>query len=334
MSQLVLSETVLATPKHKWAHALLIPAACAGLSIVLLLLHVILTATPVKHYIARLRGREVVDDDLPQQPVLRQHTGFFPDLRTHIKGHGGPTVFTWKVLRLLACLALTGLTIAAIVSITEGHNTIGTNEYHLSDELDADPDMDELSKKGGKKHKKHKKRRARWFSTAEWIEISLCMFYTYTTLLAILALTLAPRFRAVSNTHLVVLLLIAIGVYVWRDLVPLATYHLHPADAAGGWLTWSRIGVLTFVSLIVPLCIPRVYVPLDPKNPSASPNPEQTASLISLLLYNFLDPIVWAAYRAPKLEYDQLPPLADYDRASHLRQPQCQVEKRTGEAEV
>ncbi|CAE6488532.1 unnamed protein product, partial [Rhizoctonia solani] len=113
MSQLVLSETVLATPKHKWAHALLIPAACAGLSIVLLLLHVVVAATPVKHYIARLRSREVKDDDLPQQPVLRQHTGFFPDLRTHIKGHGGPTVFTWKVLRLLACLALTGLTIAA-----------------------------------------------------------------------------------------------------------------------------------------------------------------------------------------------------------------------------
>ncbi|KEP45171.1 ABC transporter, partial [Rhizoctonia solani 123E] len=321
MSQLVLLEATLTAAKPKWTHTLLIPAACAGLSIVLLLLHVIVTTTPVKHLIARLRSREVKDDDLPQQLVLRQHTGFFPDLRTHIKGHGGPTVFTWKVLRLLACLALTGLTIAAIVSITEGHNTIGTDLYNLSDELDVDPDMDEYElRKEGKKHKEHRKRRARWFSTAEWIEISLCMFYTYTTLLAILALTLAPRFRAISNTHLVILLLVAIGVYAWRDLVPLATYHLHPADAAGEWLTWSRIGVLTFASLIVPLCIPRVYVPLDPKNPSASPNPEQTASLISLLLYNFLDPVVWAAYRAPKLEYDQLPPLADYDRASHLRQ--------------
>ena len=133
-------------------------------------------------------------------------------------------------------------------------------------------------------------------------------------------------------------MLIALGVYAWRDLAPLATYELHPADAAGGWLTWSRIGVLTFASLVVPLCIPRVYVPLDLKvimsiyaifpsdinvlhqNPSASPNPEQTASLISLLLYNFLDPIIWATYRAPKLEYDQLPPLADYDHASHLRE--------------
>ncbi|CCO27945.1 hypothetical protein BN14_01935 [Rhizoctonia solani AG-1 IB] len=145
------------------------------------------------------------------------------------------------------------------------------------------------------------------------------MFYTYTTLLAILALTLAPRFRAITNVHLIVLLLIAMGVYIWRDLVPLAIHGRHPADAAGGWLTWSRIGVLIFASLIVPLCIPRTYVPLDPKKPSATPNPEQTASLISLLLYNFLDPLVWAAYRVPKLEYEQLPPLADYDRASYLR---------------
>ncbi|KAH7340935.1 hypothetical protein B0J17DRAFT_612426 [Rhizoctonia solani] len=315
MSQLVLSETVLAAPKHKWAHTLLIPATCAVASIAIILLHVVLTATPVKRYIAKLRGREVDDDDSPpQQPVVRQHTGFFPDLRSHIKGHGGLTVFVWKVSRLVACLVLTGLTIAAIVSINEGHNTIGTKEYDLEDDLDM-----EVNKKREKKHKKHKKKRARWFNAAEWIEISLCMFYMYTTLLAILALTLAPRFRAISNTHLVVLLLVAFGVYVWRDLAPLATYHLHPADAAGGWLTWSRIGVLTFVSVIVPLCIPRVYVPVDPKNPSDTPNPEQTASLISLMLYNFLDPIVWAAYRTPKLDYEQLPPLADYDRASYLR---------------
>ncbi|CEL51761.1 ATP-binding cassette transporter abc4 OS=Schizosaccharomyces pombe (strain 972 / ATCC 24843) GN=abc4 PE=3 SV=1 [Rhizoctonia solani AG-1 IB] len=320
MSQLVLSEAALVGPHPKWAHSLLIPIACAVVSVVFLLLHVILTATPVKRIVAKLRGRDVDVDDsdsIPQQPVVRQHTGFFPDLHSHISALGGAGVFGWKVLRLLACFVLTALTIGAIVSINEGHKTIGTKEYDFSEDLDID--MDTLSKKWGKKHKKHKKKRERWFSNTEWIEISLCMFYTYTTLLAILALTLAPRFRAITNVHLIVLLLIAMGVYVWRDLVPLAIHGRHPADTAGGWLTWSRIGVLIFASLIVPLCIPRTYVPLDPKKPSATPNPEQTASLISLLLYNFLDPLVWAAYRVPKLEYEQLPPLADYDRASYLR---------------
>lgn len=56
------------------------------------------------------------------------------------------------------------------------------------------------------------------------------------------------------------------------------------------------------------------------KEPAAVPNPEQTASLISLLLWIFLDPIVFLAYRIPHLSHDQLPPLADYDRAKNLVQ--------------
>ncbi|ELU44867.1 ATP-binding cassette transporter [Rhizoctonia solani AG-1 IA] len=309
MSQLVLSETALATPQPKWAHGLLIPIACALVSIVLLLLRVVLSTAVVKHFIAKLRGQEHHETDVdsaPQQPVVRQHTGFFPDLHSHIKVHGGFAVFAWKILRLLACLTLTGLTVGAIVSITEGHNTIGTKQYEPVDDPYLSLDMDVLKKARGSKDKKHRKRE-RWFSTA------------YATLLAILALTLAPRFRAAANAHLVVLLLIAFAVYVWRDLVPFATYELHPADAAGGWLTWTRIGVLGFASVVIPLFIPRIYVDLR-QNPSESPNPEQTASLISLLLYQFMDPLVWTAYRVPKLEYEQLPPLADYDRASHLKE--------------
>jgi hypothetical protein len=54
------------------------------------------------------------------------------------------------------------------------------------------------------------------------------------------------------------------------------------------------------------------------KEPAAVPNPEQTTSLISLLLWFFLDRIVLSAYRAPYLSYDQLPPLADYDLGKNL----------------
>lgn len=86
----------------------------------------------------------------------------------------------------------------------------------------------------------------------------------YTTLLAIFALTLGPRLRVVANFHLVALLLVAFGVYVWRDLLPFATIYRYPVDG-GGWLTWTRIGVLAFAAVVIPLCIPRPYVPLDPK---------------------------------------------------------------------
>lgn len=36
------------------------------------------------------------------------------------------------------------------------------------------------------------------------------------------------------------------------------------------------------------------------------------------MLYNFLDPIILAAYRIPHLGYDKLPPLADYDQTKYL----------------
>ena len=152
-------------PKSKFAHTLLIPVGCALISVAAFLLHIVFTAVPVKRYIAKLRGRPESDEE-PQlaPPLVRQHTGFFPDLRSHIEGHGGIAIFTWKMLRLLACIALTALTIVAVVVTNEGHKTIGTQDV-------------DTFKKHGKKHKKHRKHHDRWFSTAEWLEIFLCIFY-------------------------------------------------------------------------------------------------------------------------------------------------------------
>jgi hypothetical protein len=49
------------------------------------------------------------------------------------------------------------------------------------------------------------------------------------------------------------------------------------------------------------------------------PNPEQTACLLSLVLYFFLDQIIFLSYRLPHLPFDQLPPLADYDYCKNLK---------------
>ncbi|QRW00073.1 ABC transporter transmembrane region [Ceratobasidium sp. AG-Ba] len=300
MSQLVLDTAIrlLAAPTKSefGAHSLLLPPACAAVSALFILLHVV--SGPAKRYVAKLRGREI-DEDSEDSRVVRERPGFLSDLRSHIREHDGFAIFTWKILRLVSCIVLTALTAVAVVLTSEGHKTIGNEEWAGA-----------LSKK----HKGH-----RGFSAAEWTEISLCVFYTYTSLLAMSALALAPRVRNVANFHLVGLLLVAMGVYAWRDLIPFATFSLRPLDAAGGWLTWSRIGVLAFGAVIVPLCIPQPYVPIDPKNPT-TPNPEQTASLANFVLFTFLDPLVWTAYRGPKLDYEQLPPLADYDRATYLKQ--------------
>jgi hypothetical protein len=49
------------------------------------------------------------------------------------------------------------------------------------------------------------------------------------------------------------------------------------------------------------------------------PNPEQTASPLSLLLFSFLDPVILLAYKLPHLPYDLLPPLADSDSSEWLK---------------
>jgi len=57
---------------------------------------------------------------------------------------------------------------------------------------------------------------------------------------------------------------------------------------------------------------------MSEQNP-AIPSPEQTSSLLSLALYNFLDPLVWFAYRVPNLDYSDLAPLTDTDSGEHLK---------------
>lgn len=54
------------------------------------------------------------------------------------------------------------------------------------------------------------------------------------------------------------------------------------------------------------------------QDPAPEPNPEQTTPLLSLAFYNFLDPVVFKAYRTPHLPISELPPLADYDHGKNL----------------
>ena len=56
------------------------------------------------------------------------------------------------------------------------------------------------------------------------------------------------------------------------------------------------------------------------QNPASEPNPEQTASWLSFLLFSFLDPLIIKASKVPHLPLEECPPLADYDWAPHLIQ--------------
>lgn len=65
-----------------------------------------------------------------------------------------------------------------------------------------------------------------------------------------------------ANQYNVVLLLSALGVYVYRDVWPLATYTESPKDS-DDVLLWYKFTVLTITSLFIPLFVPRQYDPVD-----------------------------------------------------------------------
>ena len=103
------------------------------------------------------------------------------------------------------------------------------------------------------------------------------------------------------------------ALYVYRDVWPLMTFALRPVDEDDGAILWLKIALMIFIGVVEPLFEPYRYVPVDSNDPMQTPNPEQTACIMLLMVYGFLDPTVWLAYRLPHLSLEKLPPLCDYD---------------------
>jgi hypothetical protein len=61
-----------------------------------------------------------------------------------------------------------------------------------------------------------------------------------------------------------------ISVYVYRDIWPLAMYTESPVDGSEGALLWTKLVLLFTTAVIIPLVVPRQYVPVDPKVNNAS----------------------------------------------------------------
>ncbi|KAJ4477282.1 hypothetical protein J3R30DRAFT_3657757 [Lentinula aciculospora] len=168
---------------------------------------------------------------------------------------GGPAIFVFYFIRLLACLALVGINVTQLV---------------------------------------------------------------YTTILSFSSLSASYRWSRNSTRHLNTILCVTLAVYAYRDVYPLGTFKLEHQDGSDGGLLWVKIGLLVLAGVIVPLCVPRKYVPVDPKHPKP-PNAEQTCSILSRLTFAFMDTVIIKAYHSPSLPYDDLPPLADYDHAEYLK---------------
>ncbi|KAF9270593.1 P-loop containing nucleoside triphosphate hydrolase protein [Marasmius fiardii PR-910] len=146
-----------------------------------------------------------------------------------------------------------------------------------------------------------------------------CLLQLYASLLSLLSNVVKPHWSKILIRHLNVVLLATFVIYGYRDLYPLATYTKQPQDISEGPILWFKIAILALASILIPLFVPRQYIPADPSSPSSTPNAEQTASLYSLFSYTFIAPVVFHAYRVPHLPFDRLPPLADRDSTRFLK---------------
>ncbi|KIK62964.1 hypothetical protein GYMLUDRAFT_259735 [Collybiopsis luxurians FD-317 M1] len=151
-----------------------------------------------------------------------------------------------------------------------------------------------------------------------WVFIAMICIFAYSTALALASVLANWRWSRNSIRHLNTVLCVTLALYAYRDLYPLGTFELVPQDGKEGRFIWAKISLLTLAGVVIPLTVPRKYIPADPKHPKP-PTPEQTCSIFSRLMYGFMDIVIIKAYRSPSLPYDDLPPLSDYDYAEYLK---------------
>ena len=96
---------------------------------------------------------------------------------------------------------------------------------------------------------------------------------SYACFLALVALTARRTRASVASFHLSTLLLITFSVYAYRDIWPLLTFTLVPADDWEGTVLWVKMGLLAVAGVVIPLISPRQYIALDPKVRRFSPLP-------------------------------------------------------------
>ncbi|KAL1717785.1 P-loop containing nucleoside triphosphate hydrolase protein, partial [Schizophyllum commune] len=139
----------------------------------------------------------------------------------------------------------------------------------------------------------------------------------YATALACVSVS-RLRYSRSATLHLNAILFIALAVYAIRDLAPLASYGGHPLDAEGP-LLWATIGLLLVTGVFIPLVTPGTHIPVKPEEPSCA-SPEQRASVLSVLTFTFLNPIISLAQRKTTITLDDLPPISDTDDAGYLKE--------------
>ncbi|TFY68446.1 hypothetical protein EVJ58_g1015 [Rhodofomes roseus] len=259
---------------------LLYPVGVAALSVLVLLLQLAFHLRTQRKAYTKLAQSE--PSPLAEPLHAPEESENASALTKHVKEHGGAVTIAFNLIRSGSTLALLGMSIYSAIKAL-GHTAT------------LEPQNSEIV-----------------------VHVGTCITYVYASALSIASVLAGPILSTTVVRHLNCILVLEWAAYAYRDLWPLATFTLEPIDLDEGALLWARLALLTLSAVFVPLLIPRLYIPFDPENPWPDPPPEQTSSILSLLLYSWLDPTVRLASRVEHLTIDMLPPLADYDEAHNL----------------
>ncbi|KAI0351013.1 multidrug resistance-associated ABC transporter [Trametes cingulata] len=150
----------------------------------------------------------------PQQQNRHVEVGF----KRFVSQSGGRVVFAYKLIRLLCCVALLGLSIA-----TASLGARGLDREHAA---------------------------------TLWTRFVQCEVYVYATALSLASL-IVPSRTSLLTSHVSAVLLLTWVVYASRDILPLATTTLRPLDADEGLLLWVKLAILTVAAVVIPVFIPR-----------------------------------------------------------------------------
>ncbi len=163
-------------------------------------------------------------------------------LRKQTNRLGGTKIALFNVIRLLACLTLFSLNVYTAICIHNLHRATWL-QYSL-----CTSSVSDIVSEG--------------FMT---MRLYVPLPKAYASLLAIWAIVTTPSWSRILIRHLTVVLLMTWIIFVYRDIWPFGTYTLQPLDIAEGNILWVKIGVLTFGAVILPLTIPRQYIPYNPE---------------------------------------------------------------------
>ncbi|KAI0753285.1 P-loop containing nucleoside triphosphate hydrolase protein [Daedaleopsis nitida] len=160
-------------------------------------------------------------------------------------------------------------------------------------------------------------RDAKSVNTSWWISFFECQTYGYASALSLASLLSRQKTRNVINIHLTSVLLLSLAVYAYRDIIPLFLRSRQPTDVMEP-LLWLKVSVLVLGAVIIPLTTPRAYVPYRPDEPMERPSEQQIASMLSVVLFSWLDSTISKASRMSHLSLEELPPLADTNATKNL----------------